>query len=90
MLRLHPCPSCHRHVDAGDPVCPFCNSAVAPLAKPRPLRVAGSRLATTSALVAFGVAVSACYGGPAVVAPPATPSGHGVPPSDGGEGPAVR
>jgi hypothetical protein len=29
MSRLHPCPSCNRHVRAGDAACPFCGTALA-------------------------------------------------------------
>jgi hypothetical protein len=49
------CTACHRHVRTGDPVCPFCNGAMATV----------SRLPIAAAFVAgLGLACSACYGPP--------------------------
>jgi hypothetical protein len=73
-----PCPSCRRHVRAGDAACPFCGAAgaaepaVAPSAS-----VPGQRL-SRGAMFAFAVSVAACsssgddgnpglmYGGPPI------------------------
>src|SRR4051812_45810637 len=66
-----PCPSCKRHVRAGDEACPFCASSM-----PADVRVAAAptRRLGRSALFAFAVGVAGCsseggvvpvYGAPA-------------------------
>lgn len=58
-MPLIPCPSCHRHVRAGDASCPFCSTALPESARPVPS--ASTRLGR-GALFAFAVSVAACGG----------------------------
>lgn len=54
-----PCPSCRRHVRAGDSSCPFCAASLASAGQPVP--AASTRLGR-GALFAFAVSVAACGG----------------------------
>jgi hypothetical protein len=59
-MDLHPCASCHRHIDARDAACPFCHVArVVPSTSSSSLRASLGRL--SRAAVFAGVA--ACGGG---------------------------
>src|SRR5262249_46659282 len=60
-MTLIPCPSCRRHVRAGDSSCPFCTSALPADHASRAVPSATTRLGR-SALFAFAVSVSACGG----------------------------
>ncbi len=52
-MRITLCPGCHRHVKAGELICPFCQATMAE--PPRP--VVGAALA-----VGLGLAVTSCFG----------------------------
>jgi len=58
-MPLIPCPSCRRHVRAGDESCPFCASAMP--ADARAVPALNGRLGR-GALFAFAVSVAACGG----------------------------
>jgi hypothetical protein len=94
MRRLRPCPSCARHSTVHESACPFCGSDVGG-AVPE-ARVDGAvtpaRLAATSAAVALGFAVSACYGGPVPMPATTAPGAPVVIADDAGHAgdPALR
>ena len=85
MSQLTPCPSCNRHVRAGDSICPFCRSAVVSAAPARAASPAGVRgRLGRAALFAAGatlMGMSACSDPKCTHA---TCSGPGVAGMDGG------
>jgi hypothetical protein len=58
--RLHPCPTCARHLRAGEIACPFCGAAIAavPLAARRAPK--GGAVTRAALLFAGATAVAAC------------------------------
>ena len=60
MARLHPCPSCARHVRGSETACPFCGAAIE-VASAAPK--AGPALTRAEILFASATAVAACTSG---------------------------
>ena len=75
-MRLLPCPSCSRHVRAGDTACPFCSSELP--ATPADTRPILSRPRTRAAILFAGAAVVGACSSTA-----ATPA-YGIPATDSG------
>ena len=78
---MHPCDACGRHLKAtslsGLKRCPFCDRVTSKL----------GTVATVAATVVVGLALSACYGGPAPgypPPPPTDPSPSAAPPTTPG------
>ena len=62
---LAPCPSCLRHVRAGEPACPFCAAPLGEAHRSAARRPSPPRRLTRAAMFAFGSAIassaSGCY-----------------------------
>lgn len=64
-MTLHPCPRCHRHIDAREPTCPFCGV-------PNEARASRStQLLGRASRAAVFAGLTACWTGPST--PPQTP-----------------
>jgi hypothetical protein len=55
MSQLIPCPSCHRHHRVGEPVCPFCGTAL-PTGQSIPSSTTSLARMSRAALIAAGAA----------------------------------
>jgi hypothetical protein len=76
MSALVPCPSCNRHVRAGESACPFCSASLShPACEGRCSSAHGRRLSRAALFAMGGAALLGAACGSGVVAPP-----YGAPP----------
>jgi hypothetical protein len=88
MSRLHPCPSCARHLRAGETACPFCGAVLSgTFGASAPIAPSNGRPMSRAALLFAAATVAASCGG-AIESTGAPDGGHDAARSaDGGDDP---